>query len=153
MENPPENIVTYAKRGQRKKINTTLIQDSLDQLIDIYPKMRKEGNGQQFDILLSPIQFLFKEKSYSYEQEIRMIIDFDRLPANVKKTGANEEKKEEPKLFVLSEKPVQLNELILGPKHPNVDHNIPFLQGQLDEMAEITGLDAPMITASEIEFR
>ena len=56
-------------------------------------------------------------------------------------------------LFVQTPFPLQLDEVILGPKFPDVSTRVPYLQEQLDLMCEKTGTEKPRITLSEIDYR
>lgn len=101
-----------------------------------------------FESLLEPIRYLFKDKSYSYEKEIRMVYNLERRDSRIRKT-----KQIPPKLMVIPENPINIREIMLGPKFTDIPIYLPYLQEQLDRMAEITGTKAPDITLSNIDFR
>ena len=58
-----------------------------------------------------------------------------------------------PLLFVQPEFPIQLKEIILGPKFENISRKIPYIQEQVAEMCRCTGMKMPEITISDIEYR
>ena len=97
------------------------------------------------DKLLGPALYLFKDSSYSYEQELRVIY---QTKDNILHTDGDR-----PWLFVQTPFPLQLDEVILGPKFPDVSTRVPYLQEQLDLMCEKTGTEKPRITLSEIDYR
>lgn len=97
------------------------------------------------DKLLGPALYLFKDSSYSYEQELRVIY---QTKDNILHTDSDK-----PWLFVQTPFPLQLDEVILGPKFPDVSTRVPYLQEQLDLMCEKTGTEKPRITLSEIDYR
>ena len=131
-------------------INTNIddIKKYLKEIVSIFKKLRRNEEKQAFDYLLSPIHYLFKDNSYSYEQEMRMVYRFNSRSKLFKHTNQNP-----PKLYVLSSGVVSIDELILGPKFENVSEAAPYLIEQLDEMAEKTGISKPIITISSIDFR
>lgn len=126
----------------------TRIQKQLYQLAKISESL--SGTAQEhFDELLGKALYLFKDSSYSYEQELRVIYQTKEgiLHTEPKREG------DKPWLFVQTPFPLQLNEVILGPKFPDVSTQVPYLQQQLDEMCEKTSTRMPRITLSEIDYR
>lgn len=101
-----------------------------------------------FDSLIEPIPYLFKDSSYSYEQEMRIMYRYDHFTDGIRHT-----KQDPPKLFVVPKNPVQIKELIFGPKFSGVIDLLPYLQEQLEKMALQTGTKYPQVTVSNIEFR
>lgn len=97
------------------------------------------------DEILGKLLYLFKDSSYSYEQELRVIY---QTKDNILHTDGDK-----PWLFVQTPFPLQLDEVILGPKFPDVSTRVPYLQEQLDLMCEKTGTEKPRITLSEIDYR
>ncbi len=104
-----------------------------------------EQDRRYLDDVLGKVLYLFKDSSYSYEQELRVIY---QTKDNILHTDGDK-----PWLFVQTPFPLQLDEVILGPKFPDVSTRVPYLQEQLDLMCEKTGTEKPLITLSEIDYR
>lgn len=104
-----------------------------------------EQDRRYLDDVLGKVLYLFKDSSYSYEQELRVIY---QTKDNILHTDSDK-----PWLFVQTPFPLQLDEVILGPKFPDVSTRVPYLQEQLDLMCEKTGTEKPRITLSEIDYR
>lgn len=104
-----------------------------------------EQDRRYLDDVLWKVLYLFKDSSYSYEQELRVIY---QTKDNILHTDGDR-----PWLFVQTPFPLQLDEVILGPKFPDVSTRVPYLQEQLDLMCEKTGTEKPRITLSEIDYR
>ena len=104
-----------------------------------------EQDRRYLDDVLGKVLYLFKDSSYSYEQELRVIY---QTKDNILHTDGDK-----PWLFVQTPFPLQLDEVILGPKFPDVSTRVPYLQEQLDLMCEKTGTEKPRITLSEIDYR
>lgn len=104
-----------------------------------------EQDRRYLDDVLGKVLYLFKDSSYSYEQELRVIY---QTKDNILHTDGDR-----PWLFVQTPFPLQLDEVILGPKFPDVSTRVPYLQEQLDLMCEKTGTEKPRITLSEIDYR
>lgn len=133
-------------RGDNEKLaqNYKEIERQLRQLRQITKRLNK-ANRPYFDSLLGKVLYLFKDSSYSYEQELRVIY---QTKDNILHTDGDK-----PWLFVQTPFPLQLDEVILGPKFPDVSTRVPYLQEQLDLMCEKTGTEKPRITLSEIDYR
>ena len=104
-----------------------------------------EQDRRYLDDVLGKVLYLFKDSSYSYEQELRVIY---QTKDNILHTDGDR-----PWLFVQTPFPLQLDEVILGPKFPDVSTRVPYLQEQFDLMCEKTGTEKPRITLSEIDYR
>ena len=104
-----------------------------------------EQDRRYLDDVLGKVLYLFKDSSYSYEQELRVIY---QTKDNILHTDGDK-----PWLFVQTPFPLQLDEVILGPKFQDVSTRVPYLQEQLDLMCEKTGTEKPLITLSEIDYR
>lgn len=112
---------------------------------------RKSGIDRKiFNQLLGALLYLFKDSSYSYEREYRIIYAYPKAPSDkiLLRTAQTP-----PKFFVQPDFHVQIDELILGPKFQDISDHTPYLQRQLEEMAEKTGKDVPKITLSNIDYR
>ena len=120
------------------------IDSCLNDLTQIAASLSKSALSY-FDDLLDKTRYLFKDSSYSYEQELRVIY---QTKENILHTDGDK-----PWLFVQTPFPLQLDEVILGPKFPDVSTRVPYLQEQLDLMCEKTGTEKPRITLSEIDYR
>ena len=133
-------------RGDNEKLaqNYKEIERQLRQLRQIAKRLNN-ANRPYFDSLLGKVLYLFKDSSYSYEQELRVIY---QTKDNILHTDGDK-----PWLFVQTPFPLQLDEVILGPKFPDVSTRVPYLQEQLDLMCEKTGTEKPRITLSEIDYR
>ena len=139
------------KKG-RKQLNVpyvfvkgcTRINAHLDELAQIADRL-PQSLLHYFDDILDKVRYLFKDSSYSYEQELRVIY---QTKDNILHTDGDK-----PWLFVQTPFPLQLDEVILGPKFPDVSTRVPYLQEQLDLMCEKTGTEKPLITLSEIDYR
>lgn len=122
----------------------TRINAHLDELAQIADRL-PQSLLHYFDDILDKVRYLFKDSSYSYEQELRVIY---QTKDNILHTDGDK-----PWLFVQTPFPLQLDEVILGPKFPDVSTRVPYLQEQLDLMCEKTGTEKPRITLSEIDYR
>lgn len=111
---------------------------------------RKSGIDRTiFNQLLGSLLYLFKDSSYSYERELRIVYSYNQAPENLLHTN-----QKPPKLFVQPDFHVQIDELILGPKFENIADHLPYLQEQLDKMVEPYLLrSAPRISLSNIDYR
>lgn len=141
-----KNAKNMVLRGDNEKLaqNYKEIERQLRQLRQIAKRLNN-ANRPYFDSLLGKVLYLFKDSSYSYEQELRVIY---QTKDNILHTDGDK-----PWLFVQTPFPLQLDEVILGPKFPDVSTRVPYLQEQLDLMCEKTGTEKPRITLSEIDYR
>lgn len=113
---------------------------------------RKSGfiNEELCDSLIGDIAYLFKDASYSYEQEIRIIDHEPSLNSdNVIETSSGDPKK----LYVLSQFLLQIDEIIIGPKCEDVYELIPYFQKKVEKMCKLSGSVMPKITLSNINYR
>lgn len=122
----------------------SLIDSQIVELNRIVNSLSKKASDY-FNDLFGKARYLFKDSSYSYEQELRVIY---QTKDNILHTDGDK-----PWLFVQTPFPLQLDEVILGPKFPDVSTRVPYLQEQLDLMCEKTGTEKPRITLSEIDYR
>ena len=81
--------------------------------------------------MIKSISFLFKSNSYSYEKEIRILYQFDEVSNEFRHC----EKDGMILTYVTPDIVFPIKEVILGPKFENAFIQIPFLQEQLDKMA------------------
>lgn len=108
-----------------------------------------EEDRHYLDDVLGKVLYLFKDSSYSYEQELRVIY---QTKENILHTEPKNPE-DKPWLFVQTPFPLQLDEVILGPKFPDVSTRVPYLQEQIDQMCEKNDTEMPRITLSEIDYR
>ena len=84
-------------------------------------------------LLLSSITYLFKDSSYSYEKEARIMYSYNRINPQMKLT-----EQDPPKLYVYPDYRVIVKELILGPRFQDIYLWLPFIRMQLEKMNEVT---------------
>lgn len=101
-----------------------------------------------FDALLGGTIYLFKDASYSYEQELRVMYEYNGVSTDFKHTDTKN-----PLIFVQPDFPIQLKEVILGPKFEDVYTRVPYLQEEIEKMCRQTGIEMPKITVSGIKYR
>lgn len=92
--------------------------------------------------------YLFKDDSYSYEQEVRILYLYSKVGKNFEHTP-----QQIPKLFITTDYCIQLKEIILGPKVSDISNRIPYLQEQVEKMCKEINADIPEITISNIDYR
>lgn len=98
--------------------------------------------------ILGDIVYLFKDSSYSYEHEIRMILTYDSVSSDFKYTSGKF-----PLLFVYPKFKIFIKEIILGPKFSDACLKIPYLQEQIEKMCMILSIDSPKIKYSNIDYK
>lgn len=145
-------LASSADNEQLSGRSCDFINEHLQQLQKLVPNLPADTDPRfvdtvrrDFDSLLGRVLYLFKDSSYSYEQELRVIY---QTKDNILHTDGDK-----PWLFVQTPFPLQLDEVIFGPKFPDVSTRVPYLQEQLDQMCEKTNTMRPRITLSEIDYR
>lgn len=139
----------YIKEQDNRNIaDTKMIQHSLRMLAKIFREMQEDDWRKMFCDILGMLIYLFKDNSYYYEQECRILYEFTECQNSIRHTDG-----EYPLLFVQTDFPVQLKEIILGPKFENLSKKIPYIQEQIEEMCQRTGMRMPEITISDIDYR
>lgn len=141
------NSFTIRKEENPQISDTKLIYNYLKELKGIASHIESDDT-EFFNTLLGELPYLFKESSYSYEEEIRFLYIYKKIEKEFKHTDQSV-----PKLFIIPEFPICIKEVILGPKVINIAEKIPYLQEQIELMCEKTGMENPKITVSDIEFR
>ena len=136
------------KGNENAGVKTKEVMQLLRELKNTQAKLKNNDEKLIFDNIISPILYLFKDNSYSYEQEYRIMYPFDQHNKKMRHTHGSP-----PKLFVLPPGPIQIKEIILGPKFENAAIVMPYLREQLEKMAEKTSTEIPKVTFSNIEFR
>lgn len=139
----------YIKEQDNRNIaDTKMIQHNLKMLAKIFREIQEDDWRKMFCDILGMLIYLFKDSSYYYEQECRILYEFTECQNNMRHTDG-----EYPLLFVQTDFPVQLKEIILGPKFESLSRKIPYIQEQIEEMCQRTGLRMPEITISDIDYR
>ena len=146
-ENSGEYAITRTKNPHIKEF--TRVKQYLNVLKDnaVHISTRKEALNI-FGKLLSDIIYLFKDSSYSYEQEMRIIYSYDSVSDVFMHTETKY-----PLLFVYPDFPLQIEEIILAPKFIDRTRKIPYIQEQIEKMCDYIGGDMPIITNSNIDYR
>lgn len=148
LEKTSEGYKCLKKWNERLGNRCTEINNALKELKDVADMLRDRKEKLILDSLIDPILYLFKDNSYSYEQELRIMYQFQQSNKQIKHTNQTP-----PKLFVTHDKILQIKEVILGPKFENAVTLLPYLNEQLELMAEKIDVDKPIVTLSNIEFR
>ena len=155
--NPKDKVNMATKEYNDKGIDTDSINAYLVKLKGLANDIRKYKNGFYFFLeIISRIRFLFKESSYSYENEYRILYSTDKDKKTIHYTNVEQidlVKGIAPKLYVYSEFPVCIKKVLLGPKLKNVTEIIPFLQEKVDKLSDMYSMDKPEICYSSIEYR
>ncbi len=141
------NKYTIRPGENRGVSDSKAVKTHLNRIVEIQDKMDNTGK-KVIERLISPILYLFKDSSYSYEQELRIMYYFDQVSDQFAHT-----RQEPPKLYVYTDNPIQIKEIILGPRFSKVSEFIPFFQEQLELMAKSTGTHPPVVSVSNIDFR
>ncbi len=100
-----------------------------------------------FEALTEEITYLFKNSDYSHEQELRILYHKPPTDAGIRHTAGDV-----PLLYVQTEFPVCIKEIIMGPKSQNMPRRIPYIQQRLHTMCEKTATPLPRLSISAIEY-
>lgn len=109
-------------KNEIKEINNSLrklkkIVGNIDNSLELY---------EEVDKCLEEIRYLFKFADYSYESELRLLkyspLDSDNKDIKINNLG------EVAKLYIERDNPIQIDEVIFGPKFPNPENVTPLLQ-------------------------
>lgn len=128
--------------------NSKNIKEQLEFLKDYYCRISNPITKVYFKKIISDLQYLIKEASYSYEQEMRIIYSYLDISSDFHHTDG-----ENPLLFIHPDFALQIDEIILGPKFENVAMRIPFIQEEVAKMCQQIGSSMPVISISDIDFR
>lgn len=128
--------------------NLNSIKSWLDELKNLREAIIDRESKLFFDSLTEGIAYLFKDSSYHYEQEVRILYAYNETTSLFKHTSA-----EYPKLYVQTEFPVVIKEIIIGPKFKDLALRMPYLREQVERMCRSTDTTHPKITMSNIEYR
>ena len=100
--------------------------NSLKEKLDIGSKITEENYQDAISECIEEIRYLFKSVDYKYENELRILRYANLDPSNDKikidkESGIG-------KLYVERENPIQIDEVIFGPKFPNPEYVTPLLK-------------------------
>ena len=100
--------------------------NSLKEKLDIGSKVKEENYQDAISECIEEIRYLFKSVDYKYENELRILRYANLDPSNQeikidKSSGIG-------KLYVERENPIQIDEVIFGPKFPNPEYVTPLLK-------------------------
>lgn len=137
-----KSILSNIKRIIQKECKSRKGEKAQNRVVRIY-----EFKEKCLKILGGAV-YLFKDYTYSYEQECRIMEQYSSVSDDFQHT-----KRDIPMLFVYSKNPIQLSEVILGPKMKNTVDSLPYLKEQIEKMCRKTGREMPRITFSGIEYR
>lgn len=158
--------VLYLKDGELSIDIGTEIKQLYEDFIDLfkelclqyagYTRQLKDAVRGSVSKIISNIIYLFKNTDYQYEREMRIVLqrslsDFEREDIDIQITSPTE-CNPIPKIFIYSKKPLEIEEIILGPKLTEIDNIIPYITMRLLKMSNYQ--DAQInITKSLIEYR
>ena len=136
------------RKEDNKSINSSAVNEAITQIKKLYSKIQSVEDRETFDRILDPVSYLFKDASYSYEQEMRIMYRLDYGSPIIRKT-----KHSPPMLYVLHDTFLEIDEIILGPKFVNVASAIPYMKQQIRIICDKNGVKTPAITRSNIDFQ
>lgn len=154
---PLYRVCYLSKRGDDYELNPAFnpglehpeeIRAWLDELQDLRAGFIASEPKRFFDSLLEGIAYLFKDSSYHYEQEARILYAFSEVSDQFRRTGG-----EYPLLYVQSEFPLAIREIIIGPKFEDLARRMPYLREQIELMCKTLNTPCPKLTLSSIEYR
>ena len=143
-----DSYVVLNEDNEKLSRSCRAINSQLQELHNVAEEIA-EQDRRYLDDVLGKVLYLFKDSSYSYEQELRVIYQTEENILHTKP----KDPKDKPWLFVQTPFPLELDEVILGPKFPDVSTRVPYLQEQIYEMCDETDTTRPHITLSEIDYR
>ena len=136
------------RKEDNKSIDSSSVFAAIEQIKKLFRKMDSIEDKETFDRLLDHVSYLFKDASYSYEKEMRIMYRLDYDSSIIRKT-----KHSPPLLYVLHDSFLSIDEIILGPKFLNATNTIPYMKQQIRIICEKNGAKAPAITKSNIDFQ
>lgn len=113
-------------------------------------KLFSQTNNSSFFIeLLSDIRFLFKNKEYSYENEIRIIYSESENYGRFKFTD-----EDFPKMYIKPNVNLYIKKVIVGPKCNNINQIIPYLQYRFYQINKDNDMEEKVeIVKSDVHYR
>lgn len=142
------DIYTLDDNANQQLEHREEIREWLEKLRKICSELTDSESKRFFDTLLEGITYLFKDSSYHYEKEVRILYAFSEVSDHFQHTDG-----EYPLLFVQSEFPVIIREIVIGPKFPDRARRMPYIQEQIEYMCEINDSLCPKLTLSNIEYK
>lgn len=126
--------------------------DSIGKEIELWEERDKNSVLEVITQILSDIKYLFKDATYSHEEEIRIILyrkvgDINNPRCDLKYTQT----KPIPKVYIYLSKTTPIKEVILGPKILDSNDYIPYISTQLQKFNETERIIP--ITKSTIDYR
>lgn len=106
--------------GQNVATAISNLQFHLNKIAHIQEKKRDKITNDILTFILGQIRYLFKDKSYAHEHELRLI-RYSESPLLDNDTWVV------PQLYVEVEKPLEYKQIILGPKVGEINRIIPYL--------------------------
>ena len=121
-----------------------------------YPSQLKNIVSNSVAKIINSVIYLFKNIDYQYEKEMRIVLrrsasDFERDDIDIQITNFTD-KTPVPKVFIYAKKPLEIEEVILGPKTSEIDDIIPYITMRLLRMNNYQE-EKVYITKSLIEYR
>ena len=121
-----------------------------------YSNQLKSAVSSSISKIINSVIYLFKNTDYQYEKEMRIVLrrsisDFEREDIDIQITSPTE-KNPIPKVFIYAKKPLEIEEVILGPKINETDDLIPYITMRLLKMNNYQE-EKVNITKSLIEYR
>lgn len=149
----PNNINPEIKKLYDSFID--LFKDLCLQYVGYSSQLRKAVSSSVLKIINS-IVYLFKNTDYAYEKEMRIVLrrsisDFEREDIDIQITNLTENNPI-PKVYVYAKKPLEIEEVILGPKQNEINDFIPYIAMRLLKLNKYQE-DKVHITKSLIEYR
>lgn len=152
-----EDIIVDGKRDEKIKEYYEQLKNhlaELDRIIKSFLEKDKKIISSCLVTLLEKITFLFKDSSYSMEEESRLIVTRDILDRQ--EIGKTDEIPQ--KLFINPFYQIYPEKIILGPKIENADYWMPYFQYELAGIKEkwsdgFTREFKPIVRKSKINIR
>lgn len=158
--------VVYLKDGKLSMDIDDDIKKLYENFIDLFKDLCLQYVGFTYQLkdavrnsilkIISNIIYLFKNTDYQYEREMRIVLrrslsDFEREDIDIQTTSPTE-CNPIPKVFIYAKKPLEIEEIILGPKLVETDNIIPYITMRLLKMNNYQD-EQINITKSLIEYR
>ena len=116
---------------------------------DIQSLKEQQEKWNLTGLMLGKLAYLFKDSSYSYEEEARILYTLNKQNSRIEKTNQSP-----PKLYVHTDYRIAIDEVILGPKFKETYLWMPFIKLQLEKMNEIVGQGcSTKLSISNINYR
>lgn len=121
-----DNNKILLKEEHNTHLAVEKINNLLSKLKEILTDIDKESLlYEKFDECIEEVRYLFKSADYSYESELRVLKYMPLEPDNPK--IKIDDSGEFAKLYIERDNPIQISEVIFGPKFPNPENVTPLL--------------------------